>query len=290
VTTGFDCTVIVRHGAERPRWFLERTLQSIGGQSLLPAEVIVVRDGADAGAWWPPSFVSSRVQPPAVISLPIRSGPGSAANAGLRAATTRWCVLLDDDDTWSSDFLLEMSRALEREADAGGVVCGAVEILEHWDGHGCVTHLCRPFLPWSGVVDLWELAWGNTFTTNSFVFDRAKALQLGGYRTDLPVLEDWDFHLRFALAYRLIGIPPRLAYYHRRIEASGVGANTSLALHQATRERLRVEWLARDLAAQRIGPGFMTMLAQIRRSTWRARSRRIVARLRRLVFGDESVP
>jgi len=81
---------------------LRRAIESIAGQSALPAEVVLVDDGSDDdtldllreiqrefGEDWAK-----------VIALGENRGVGAARNAGWNSATGRYVAFLDADDTW----------------------------------------------------------------------------------------------------------------------------------------------------------------------------------------------
>lgn len=88
---------------------LERALQSVFSQTLSPAEIIVVLDGADPDA----VVALKRISDPALslIEIKDRCGCAEARNIGVRHASGRWIALLDDDDEWLPDKLMSQVRA-----------------------------------------------------------------------------------------------------------------------------------------------------------------------------------
>src|SRR5574344_1489712 len=168
--------------------FLPRALRSIGQQTVLPRQVVVIVEGdngasaraAVEGNWSGPAATVE------VIANPVAVGRGAALNQGLRAAHTTWIAVLDDDDTWQPRFL---ERALGfSELVAGrvqGVATLTTEVIEEERAGRLIEHRRRP-LPGQrlNAVHVGALAAGNLFTINAFVFSREKALQLGGYRAD----------------------------------------------------------------------------------------------------------
>lgn len=85
---------------------LPATLESILGQTLPPAEVIVVDDGSVDDT----EVVLNRYGP-AVRAIRIdNSGDLVARNIGLRAARCPLVAFCDSDDLWRADFLLTMAE------------------------------------------------------------------------------------------------------------------------------------------------------------------------------------
>ena len=68
---------------------------------------------------------------------------------------------------------------------------------------------------------------------------------LGQYRTDLQVLGDWDFNLRFAERFGIGTIAEPLAFWHHRPKfrsLRGLYANSGYWQHLADQMRLQREW------------------------------------------------
>jgi len=82
----------------RRPYLVPRALRSALDQTLADIEVIVVVDGPDEATR---AALASLDDPRLrVVQLPANIGLGGAINAGVRAATSRWIALLDDDDEW----------------------------------------------------------------------------------------------------------------------------------------------------------------------------------------------
>lgn len=81
---------------------LSGTLQSVAGQTLLPAQVICVDDGSSDAtlaileaekAAFPEGVLL-------IVQLPRNGGVAAARNAGIAAATQEYIAFLDSDDVW----------------------------------------------------------------------------------------------------------------------------------------------------------------------------------------------
>lgn len=237
-------SVILRTSG-RPRCYLERALASVRAQVWPPASVIISNDGA------PP--VAPLV--PLSDDLPVlwlnrepgaSTGRSAALNRGLAQAHATWVAFLDDDDTWAPDFLRRLAdfvTAQPNAPDLGAVCCRTVAVYEEERG-GVFTELGRePFNPKLNAVTLADLVRGNRFTNNAVLWRRHVFSEAGGYREDLPVLEDWEFNVRAASRFRIAVLPEMLACYHQRPrESATVTANSVAEQHDRLRAQLADEW------------------------------------------------
>jgi glycosyltransferase involved in cell wall biosynthesis len=210
--------------------FLRRALASVAAQTFTNWRLYVVNDGAAAG---PVDEAIKSVDADAqkrieVLHLRQRVGMEAATNAALARLTERYVVLLDDDDSWSPEFLSSTVAALGKRSSptVRGVVVRTEVVEERLDGDQ-VVELARKLL--NGDLDalsLQRLARGNQFTNNAFVFEREALATVGGFNEDLRVFGDWDFNLRFLQSFDIDVVPRALARYHRRVEAKGEHRNS----------------------------------------------------------------
>lgn len=282
-----DISVIVRT-SNRPA-MLARALRSIAQQTAQPQQVIVIDEGGTPGAVRALLNSEGSLHPKnvEVIENPAPAGRGAALNQGLAAAKTRWIAILDDDDTWSPEFLVKMLGWLERAGSSEqAVVSLTTMILEKEEGGAFRSLRSYPFNPPEYcAVTLHGLAGGSQFTINAFVYSRESALALGGYREDIPVQEDWEFNLRFVQKHRVGLIREALANYHLRPKVrTGAAANSSQVLHESVRQQLIDGWLRQELATGRFGLGQLCLQTGFQRefvALFRAK-RRLLGLLRRL--------
>jgi hypothetical protein len=80
-----------------------------------------------------------------------------------------------------------------------------------------------------GLISLPRLTRQNLFPPIAFLFDLSLARKLGGYDPELPVLGDWDFHLRYCQEADIWVHPEMLAFYHHRTNVTGDLGNTVVA-------------------------------------------------------------
>jgi glycosyltransferase involved in cell wall biosynthesis len=248
---------------------LKRAIRSVLDQTYEDWTHVIVNDGGDLEE-------VHRVLAPTldeykgrvtVINNPASVGMEAASNIGIRACSSEFIVIHDDDDSWEREFLahcvefMDSTNKPQLDYSYGGVVTHSLRIIEEIDGQEVRQVAAEPFNEWMSSVSLYRLAAGNTFAPISFLFRRDAWEQVGCFREALPVLGDWDFHLRVCARYEIGLIPKLLANYHHRTSImSGDYGNTVFAAdakHRAYESLYRNELLRRDLESGRAGLGFL---------------------------------
>lgn len=258
---------IITRTKNRPQ-LLERALRSILAQSLSDWIWVVVNAGEAAPVEALFTKYAGALKGRARLhQIPPDTTISAASNHGIRASDSRLVTLLDDDDTWEPDFLESMLGALdERPNDAtAGVACHALCVEEEPDEHGNLKptkeYLQNPQLR---NLSLGLMAVMNQFCVHAFVYERRAFDLLGGYTETLPVLDDWEFNLRFLRRFDILFLPRPLARYHLRPAVSqGDGANSQYAaqpLHLHFEAHIINEALRAD--AEGRGQGLGLLLAQ----------------------------
>lgn len=166
--------------------YLPEALESLVGQTMREWEVVIASDGDhDANLLVTERFPFARFY---LTDAYGRKGPGAARNVGLRNARAPLVLFLDADDRLAPRALARMCAAY---ADAGGRY-----IYGDWQFLGeTVPHAAAPYDP-RGVLDFRDPG-GKHAVTVLMATDDARRLQ---FDETLPVLEDWDFFIRAALA------------------------------------------------------------------------------------------
>ncbi|MDO4887439.1 MAG: glycosyltransferase [Actinomycetaceae bacterium] len=205
---------------------LERTLRSVAEQTHAALTHIVVNDGGQAG----PIDELVAALPDGARRRVVRVdnaesvGREAAVNPGLAAARelgARYTTVLDDDDTWRPEFLATMVGRLEDRPEEIAAASGVDVVHEAVQGGAVVEKARERFAPELKQVVLSELLIRNYVPTMSLVF-RTRALEaLDGWRTDLPVLADWDFNLRLCMLGPIGYVDEPLAAWHLREDAEG---------------------------------------------------------------------
>lgn len=253
---------------------LVRAIQSVLGQTYHNWYHVIVNDGGD------PDAVRQVLEPHLeayqgrlnVIDNPISLGMEAASNIGIRACSSEFVVIHDDDDSWEPTFLecclefMDSTTVPRLKREYGGVITYSLRIIEKMEGDKVRTVTTEPFNTWMAAVSLYRLAASNTFPPISFLFKRQVLDEVGFFREDLPVLGDWDFHLRVCAKYEIGLIPELLANYHHRLSIqSGVYGNTVIAAdakHRAYENLYRNELLRQDLESGKAGLGFIVNIGR----------------------------
>lgn len=209
-----DISIVVR-SCGRPA-LLARALASIREQTLQPDEIVVVAIGSDGLA-----AIEKAAGSMVLRIVPVSAGRarGAALNDGIRLARGPWYAVLDDDDTWAPTFLQEMMGTVspdEADPALGGVACQTELIYERYRNGTVVNCGRKPFNPQFHRIDPELMAETNPFTINAVLWHRRVFSEVGEYREDLNLLEDWEFNMRAALRFQLRVLPRPLARYHRR--------------------------------------------------------------------------
>lgn len=264
-----DQVTIIMRTCRRPI-FLARAVQSVLDQEHAQWQLVVVNDGPAADAGGVIERFAERLQGRVQVMQSAGSGTppciGRLTNEGLRASDGRWITVLDDDDTWDPAFLRRTVGRLSdarRHPQVRGVATQSL-IVEDQVGGGILTEgPTRTFNPGFCRVDLLSLAAANLFTSNSFVYERSALEQAGYYDETLPVLDDWDFNLRFARKFEIDVIAEPLARYHRRTatDASPAHRNTPDPLHDFYHNKIINDRLRSDLDSGSTGLGWLMALS-----------------------------
>lgn len=210
---------IITRTKDRPL-LLRRACESVLAQSYQNWLMIIINDGGlacdveEVLAPYMPMF-GPKLR---VVHNPVSLGMEAASNIGLRANTSEFVVILDDDDTWHPDFLRETTAALTDAGNVwmGGIVCHVRYVHEriengvvHFEGEG-------DYYSGLSTISLDRLLAENFIATGSFLYRRAVLNEIGGYDESLPVMGDWEFLIRFLLVADIGVVAKPLAYYHYR--------------------------------------------------------------------------
>lgn len=142
--------VIPAYNAEK---FILETLNSVYDQSYIDFEIIVVDDGSTDST---PQLVELEIAERSYLSLisKINEGVSIARNTGIEQAKGEYIAVLDADDTWTKDNLLEKVKFLDSHPSYDWV----------YSNLGCITESNDPLPPHANGRDddilknilLWE--------------------------------------------------------------------------------------------------------------------------------------
>ena len=223
------------HDAER--WIAE-ALRSVLGQTLPPAEIIVVDDGSTDRTADVVAAFGDRVR----LVRQRRGGAPAAFNRAFAAAAGDYVAMCPADDLWEPR-KLEWQVAALRERPEIDVTFGHMKLFGTTEGD-----YARP--PSSGMLEgpafrraMFE---ANLVTTTTALVRRSLHDALGGFREDLPG-EDYEFWMRALRCGARFHYDPRLLGLYRRHDAN----LSSQRLAMTEMSHLVHRWYAADLGDRR---------------------------------------
>lgn len=244
---------------------LNRTLESLTKQSYKSFTWVIVNDGGDQN---PVDDIAAQARDLGVKTQVLHlssSGRWKAGNTGVQESRSEFIILLDDDDTWDPCFLQETVSFLDETPSVGGVVTWTRIIHEVIEADQIRTISTEIFNEHLQSVYLIDITRRNLFTTNAFLYRRSTLKDIGHYDDSLPVLADWDFHLRFLEKYDIGVVPKAISNWHLRAQSGGDLGNTVLAggdRHVFYDAVIRNRLLRKDLQAGRFGLGVLVSLGR----------------------------
>ena len=259
---------IVMRTRDRPV-LLPRAIDSVINQTFEDWHLVIVNHGGDPQ---PVDLLVDSLDDAVrkkIEILHLESGGGMerASNAGMARLDARYIAVHDDDDTW-------MPRFLERTV-------GFLDDPEHQSYGAVVTHAYKR---WERIeddrvefvddavlnagdayIDTQRLLGWNRFLPINFLFRSALIDVIGGFNEQLPVIGDWDFHMRVAAVTEIGMIPEVLARYHLRHDDSDAEYHNTItageAKHLETDARVRGALLRRLIAADPSRLGLVVALS-----------------------------
>lgn len=183
--------------AYKARRFLPDCLDSIGRQTRLPDEVIVVDDASPEGVEDIVSSYAERPGYPPLVLLKhdMNQGQAAARNTGISACSGDWIAFLDHDDIWDPGHLAQQEQtALASGADL--VFCPA---RLFWDSPGEEpAQIARPYTEAEKQLRPFALMKNCFIITSSCLVRRNSLEQVGGFDPipDVRAVEDLDCFLK----------------------------------------------------------------------------------------------
>jgi hypothetical protein len=227
---------------------LGSALASIAAQTMPADEVVIADDGstdettAIARAW-------ESMLPVRVLSTGSNGGPAAARHRAIQGSSADLLALLDADDVWFPDHLDAMHTAYTTTVDG----LASADPLPWIPGQAVSSRSFSRRAPLPPASE--QLAWlltENRLSTST-LFSRARYAEVGGFRPQFPVAEDWDLWIRMVRAGAVVVRPdhPTLLYRLSRSGASSDGRMTEA--QRAVLEAAAAEGGPAERAATRVG-------------------------------------
>lgn len=176
---------------------LQKTLQSIFNQTLLPDEVIIVDDHSTDGTI---EWLREEYGKEIIIVKNKGRGPGAARNTGFEISTGGYIKFFDSDDIMTRNSLEEQYKTLKLSAK--GFVTSPYFYARNLEGKWeAVNNTILNYYPFpSGKTLTQWMARGLFIAIPGMLFKRELINDTGIWRTDITNYEDWDYLWRISLA------------------------------------------------------------------------------------------
>lgn len=212
--------------------FLQRAIQSAlhAGSNL---EVVVVDDCSTDET---PEFCS-KLTNIRFVRLNSNHGLAHARNVGIAESSSEFIAFLDDDD-------LRLPGSLDKQLST--IV--ADERIALCYGQALIGDACRQ-LPTGEIYPtacprgdvFWDLLEDNFIPMPSVLARKSALLELGGFNTELRLVEDWDMWLRISERFLLAALEEPVAIHRKANADSRQMSSNSAAL---CKQALRVQQMA----------------------------------------------
>ncbi len=268
---------------------LDRGIRDVLTQTYTDWTLLIVNDGGparpvDSLVAKHADDVQARIQ---VIHNPSSLGMEAASNLGIRATNSTYIAIHDDDDQWRPDFLQSTVDCLEASGEQGVMVRTDI-VYERIVGNQIEVVSREPFAADITEITLFDLLRHNRGVPISFLYRRSVHDQIGYYDESLPVVGDWEFHLRFASCFSISFIDGEArAYWNQRRDATGDMGNSITARSDDHRKydlQVREQYLKNYVETHGVGALlYLTKLQDRQTHEFHLRSENIERKLQELL-------
>lgn len=196
--------------------FISQALDSVLAQTYKNYELIIIDDGSsDDSKRIIKKYIKNFENSVSIIYLYQKNqGVACARNTGIRSSSGEYIALLDPDDVWLPNRLLEGVKVLDMNPTVGLVHANIIYIDEVGSQTG--VPLRNAFLLSGNIYKNILLRKGH-ISCSTVLFRRSCLDEIGLFDEHLTYLgcEDRDLWLRIAAKYQFYYIAKELAYYRR---------------------------------------------------------------------------
>lgn len=175
--------------------FLKKAIISVQNQTFKNWNLWVVDDGStDETSDMVHLFFASdpRIK---VISLKSNQGVSQARNKGIEQGAGEWVAFLDSDDEWKKEKLKEQIKYSEKNPDFPLIHCNEIWIKNKKILHQKKHHKKQGGRIFTSSVQLCCIS------PSAVVLRRSLLNEVGWFREDFPVCEDYEMWLRITSRY-----------------------------------------------------------------------------------------
>lgn len=191
--------------------YVEKTLRSVLDQSFSDYEVIVVNDGSKDGSLEVAKKVLEGIENATIIDQE-NAGVSTARNNGIAVAKGEFICFLDADDWWEPTFLAEIDILIGEYPDAG-LYCTNYYYVHKGKS---TVNLDIP-TGYFNYCNEYANALCMIATSSSSCCRKAILTEMGGFKANLKLGEDFDLWIRIALKYGTAILNKPLVYFNNDV-------------------------------------------------------------------------
>ncbi len=272
VTTMRKPTVSVIIPVYNGRGTIAAAVKSTLAQSFGDFDVLVVDDGSTDGT----CDVVDSIHDPRIklIRHDRHRGAAAARNTGITAAPGTFLAFLDSDDVWLPEKLAKQISSMQN-ASLRIPATGTAYELHRVPSGSYTVRRPQPNPTWlDSLLDVCGVSLGTTLVAYRRVFN-----EIGPFDNSLPLLEDWDWLLRYLCWYEFHVLPDVLAKVYvsgyERPEVVKTATKHLFALHadqisraRGLREvrRFQASLLIEQAVAERAHGGVLVVVQKLARA------------------------
>lgn len=190
--------------------YVDEAVSSVLSQRGVSFELLVAEDASTDATW--ERIKAYKADPRVRLwRFKKRRGPGAAYNHLIACAKGRYIAHCDADDRFLSGFLAQAVKTLQKNPRAGAV---SARRVSEYRTRGVEAQMRKV-----GVAKTWDLI-GGAVSNGGTMVRRMLLIKLGGYRTDLPYLEDCELFWRLAEVSRILPLKGKPLYFYRKRRGS----------------------------------------------------------------------
>ncbi len=241
--------------------YVKEAVDSVFAQTYQPLEVIVVDDGSQDNTFEVLALYFRRIH----YIHQENQGAAVARNVGIGASQGSYVALLDADDVWLPERLVEQVAFLRCRPDVGMVASHAMAI----DAHGRLLSHEPTYPDWHAEIVPIERILLQSPLTNSTLLVRRDCIPSPAAYTPKRYSEDWEFCLRVAVNHR-VGFIDKILIHYRVLP-------TSKSAMMADQDRVDLKYKDRMEIVSSIRPLLEGRLTDLESLMQRAEARESVA-------------